>query len=530
MNSCIKIEFKFICIFFLGLNNLKTSVLISKTTNIMYQPNLSKLSEYLFNTEQRHFIDYIKEQVPPPSPNEEEKEKEKEKEKRMTGMVRLVCPGGTGKTFCIRYLKLLYQDELVILCPTHKTVSLYPPYMHCRTIHKFFGASMVYQSDGKKDFSCTVPKKLKETIQCSILVVDEASMINTNMFECFKDVSKYTLVLFTGDDCQLPPIGEELSPIFSNEMKEFKFVQNMRSRDSLIREYNRLFREVVLSNVESPHIRKESTDIVTIDLIEHFKTGEDCVVLAWRNHTVNQWNKLIRKNLFNHTGGNHAILPYYPGENLIFSGYRSIRWESEFNSELMYSNEVLESLELVTDDVSCHEKVYYSNDLVEIVSVEYMSIDVPYFICEHQHASKKPKSKKYLKCEECQLTGRVKLTENLDLIKLTDIDGVYWYKVDPRSWNTYIKYLRDFKKYIINNKSKCTKKERSRLWLQYYKIMETLDAPLKYRYAMTVHLSQGSQFNHVYIDLQDIRACFSKDTHKLAYTAVSRAVQSLRFI
>ncbi|MDE4942882.1 AAA family ATPase, partial [Francisella tularensis] len=53
-----------------------------------------------------------------------------------------------------------------------------------------------------------------------LIIIDEASMINTVLFELIDSEinrSLITKVLFLGDQAQLPPIGDQLSPIFTLE-------------------------------------------------------------------------------------------------------------------------------------------------------------------------------------------------------------------------------------------------------------------------------------------------------------------------
>ncbi|MDE4965973.1 AAA family ATPase, partial [Francisella tularensis] len=54
----------------------------------------------------------------------------------------------------------------------------------------------------------------------NLIIIDEASMIITVLFELIDSEinrSLITKVLFLGDKAQLPPIGDQLSPIFTLE-------------------------------------------------------------------------------------------------------------------------------------------------------------------------------------------------------------------------------------------------------------------------------------------------------------------------
>ena len=65
--------------------------------------------------------------------------------------------------------------------------------------------------------------------------------------------------------------------------------------------------------------------------------------------------------------------------------------------------------------------------------------------------------------------------------------------------------------------------EKKKLWSQYFSIKDSwLD--LRSQYASTVHKSQGSSYDEVFIDLWDIGRCNSpSDTARMLYVAISRA-------
>jgi exodeoxyribonuclease V len=77
----------------------------------------------------------------------------------------------------------------------------------------------------------------------------------------------------------------------------------------------------------------------------------------------------------------------------------------------------------------------------------------------------------------------------------------------------------------IARKAKTTKQgpERSELWKRYFLIKDSwLD--LRSSYASTVHKSQGSSYDRVFIDLYDIGKCnIPSDTARMLYVAISRA-------
>lgn len=67
-------------------------------------------------------------------------------------------------------------------------------------------------------------------------------------------------------------------------------------------------------------------------------------------------------------------------------------------------------------------------------------------------------------------------------------------------------------------------KTKSRAYAMHYKAIDKY-IELKHGYATTVHKAQGSQYDHVYVNLRDIDD--SRDSISLFYTAISRAVEKL---
>ena len=88
--------------------------------------------------------------------------------------------------------------------------------------------------------------------------------------------------------------------------------------------------------------------------------------------------------------------------------------------------------------------------------------------------------------------------------------------------NKIIYGLDKIEKEIKNNKFKD--------WNNYKKLKE-INASIGYSYGFTVHKSQGSSFDYVFVDLQDILKC-KEDVlrNKILYVACSRAKKKLYLI
>jgi exodeoxyribonuclease-5 len=116
---------------------------------------------------------------------------------------------GTGKTTIMRKAIEDYKGKVIVAAPTHKAKKKISnsTKKEGKTLHKLLGMS-------KKGDKWVVNEK-KMTIQnYDLVVIDEASMINAEMYGHIKKYAKGK-VIFLGDEGQLKPIGENESKVFS---------------------------------------------------------------------------------------------------------------------------------------------------------------------------------------------------------------------------------------------------------------------------------------------------------------------------
>ena len=70
----------------------------------------------------------------------------------------------------------------------------------------------------------------------------------------------------------------------------------------------------------------------------------------------------------------------------------------------------------------------------------------------------------------------------------------------------------------------------NRLWEYFYYSFIDVFADISYGYCITVHKSQGSTFDNVYVDSKNILSFKNKDTLNCLYTAITRASKSLKLL
>ena len=129
---------------------------------------------------------------------------------------------GTGKSTTIAtVIKSLSHKMITIATPTHKaaavltamleTNGIISPNVKVTTIHKALGKRPMRQGGGTMLFS----KPTKEIY--GILIIDECSMIDGELFDDINEAAPTASIVYVGDPAQLPPTSGQgaLSPVFA---------------------------------------------------------------------------------------------------------------------------------------------------------------------------------------------------------------------------------------------------------------------------------------------------------------------------
>lgn len=250
---------------------------------------------------------------------------------------------GTGKTTVVKKILDEYPKRAIVSAPTRKANAVIsqstsaPGY----TIHSLLGL----QPDiNLADFNPNEPvfgQINKATIKnYDLIIIDEASMINKSLFalidaEITKSLS--SKVIFLGDKAQIPPVGDQESPIFQLE-NNYELTQLMRqSDDNPIAELSQQLRNVgeelpIFLDKKESMLNKDGEGVLFVNSSDQFRDEIKKVfgssyakadlnyakLIAWRNKTVMQSNRIIRNLVF---GENANLIE--KGDVLI--GYRAIK-------------------------------------------------------------------------------------------------------------------------------------------------------------------------------------------------------------
>ena len=412
---------------------------------------------------------------------------------------------GTGKTTIVkellRYFRSKYEySSISVSAPTHKARKVIQRATGetSHTIQKLLGLRPNTDLD---DFDINNPQfdeKAQKLIKgCALLIIDEASMLNSDLFDMLiKEASSCrTKVLFMGDEAQLPPVKESISKIFTNVPSKVQLTKVERQAGSnplmgvydLIRSDIKtpvdLFSHQDATNAEGEGITFHNCrkvfegDVLPLFKSDNYKADPDFVkLITYTNASVAAWNGLIRREIHN-----SPTSPIIPGDVLF--AYNTCSLERDTPLIENSSDYVVEKVE---EDIS--------EFMVDIYRAQLRSVD------------------------ENKITF-------VDIVRASGIAA-------------FIESFNYKWRAAVNGKGF----RRKFLWKEYFNfknqhllLADILDyqgkllvkKDIDYGYAITIHKSQGSTFRHVAISENDIdRNPNNEERNKLKYVALSRCSHS----
>lgn len=395
---------------------------------------------------------------------------------------------GTGKTFLTKLILdycTKHDLKVILAAPTNKAAKVLSQISNeeAITIAKMLGIRpKIDQTTGKEVYVPDSEANPPNLENYDLVILDEASMIGAELFKLLSE--QFTLFgpkfLFLGDPAQLPPVGEKESPVFTQVEAQAKLTKVVRYSGAILNYATALRTEkkfvpvkkyVDQKTLKSLDKRQFAQTLFSAFDSKEFKDNSDyCRVLAWTNKQVSQWNQQIRSTIF----GNQAP-QFVSGERLIATSActRRVEGMKTINGDKFQEVVILPSSgEIVV--MEAHQKK-------EVVKYGHMKGDV--FNYWEINAVDEEQNEK---------TFRVLATSE-----------------KPR----YEGMLKDF--------------AQTRNWDGYWGLKRAFDS-LQYAYALTVHRSQGSTFERVFLDLPNLLANYkSQERKQLLYTAATRASEQL---
>lgn len=229
---------------------------------------------------------------------------------------------GTGKTFSMQEVIRRFKSRLIFSAPTNKATKVlretltsdhYKP--ECRTIYSILGLRLEANGEVKE---LAVPDDPLDLSQFAGIVVDEGSMINATVMHYITLTAREQGIpfIFMGDPAQLPPVKEIRSPIWAladgPEENYAKLTKVMRHDNQILELVTRI-RKVVdhpcpSISIKSNHDNEEGVwslpgaafraAVLKATVEGLFEIPGKAKVIAWRNVTVDQYNSMIRNQIF----------------------------------------------------------------------------------------------------------------------------------------------------------------------------------------------------------------------------------------
>jgi energy-coupling factor transporter ATP-binding protein EcfA2 len=415
---------------------------------------------------------------------------------------------GVGKTTLLRFLSGIGFKRIQFLAPTNKAAAVLnkkiKPF-ECITIHKWL--KITPKQDGDKIVwkQFDQAKLMSSLAKLDLVVVDEASMLNSELLEILerfilKNMTVSTKVLFVGDNFQLPPVEETKSPVFKYPRVAMREIVR-QAKDSPIIQASMQIRQGIRDNDVNTMVNSLAKFPRVTDadyaMFSELKRNPNFVrFVAYKNKTVDTLNKIVQARL-----GIKGKEPIRVGD--IAAAYSPIFIKQD--------QDMLLNMGLVCTD-SVQPKYFISDDFW-VERVEPVVIDNPKIMFE---LKRQPYSFKL-----SDFTG----DRDLDVIEYTlrhiESDVVFqtYALQNTRVLSDLANYARLQKQpHLVNG-----------AWKLFWNLKSLSE--LKPGYALTCHKVQGSTFDKVIVDLEDVLSCSSIPTMgRLLYVAVTRAAQNVYII
>lgn len=450
------------------------------------------------------------------------------------GMAVLRGFAGTGKTFLVARLIQALEDAglaIAIAAPTNKAVRVLrekivqagvampdapidqqDPRGAASTVafgslHSLLGLKLTEREDGTQECQSARDPSLHAY---DLAIVDECSMIGSDLFARVVTAKRGCRVLFVGDPAQLPPIepGEAISPTFSKVTFEVTLSEVVRqARDNPIIQLSMLIRRAIESDHDvtaadmaavlpplhdSPAAALVTGGPETVSAFALFeiRAGRDARVLAFTNAAVQQYNGAIHEALHGRTE-----FPFVPGEPVILHA-------------------------------ACEAQVLDAQGRFTGIKTTLITSEEAAVIAvaprEHPDWPQVPCAAVILERDGGQQVQVFVATQASALERTIAEQFTVWRTLKARAEAAYQQGLRAEGRRLQDQ----AKEASARAWA-----LRKAFAPLRHAYALTTHKSQGSTFDTAIVDLADMarmRSAFQ--FNRGLYVAATRPRQYLAIV
>lgn len=212
---------------------------------------------------------------------------------------------GYGKSFLIDRL----QEEcpnIIVTATTNKAANV----VNGCTIYSLLGLTL---KDDYKTGKTSIDYKKARFIKDEVIIIDECSMINYELFAAIHTFARHCKIIYVGDYYQLPPVNGGNFSIFNIGLKMLELTEPCRTDKADIISIMDKLKESIVNNTSYTNFPvsenvKYITDRQSLeDHLKKFKPNTD-KCLSFTNDNVIAQNFLIRS--LNNKGKNFAINDY----------------------------------------------------------------------------------------------------------------------------------------------------------------------------------------------------------------------------
>lgn len=249
---------------------------------------------------------------------------------------------GTGKTTLIKQILLhipkmnklakivnpKHQELAVSLCATtHKAAEALSNATgrEVNTIHSHL--SLRVRTDFTTGKQHITRSNTATSVTDEIIFIDESSYIDEKLLNMILMNTDKCKLIFIGDPAQLAPVKQSTTPVFERGFPTVELLQVVRQEDgNPIKEWCNGIREFIRGERDTlPKLKVDNQYIHRLDrhdfdtaVLHEFVNpkwkAKDSKLLAWRNATVNRYNKALHKKASGNadlTKGDYAVNNHY---------------------------------------------------------------------------------------------------------------------------------------------------------------------------------------------------------------------------
>ena len=404
---------------------------------------------------------------------------------------------GTGKTTKLAELVQHCIDNKLkhIVCAyTHKAVNVLSDKMPngtcMSTLHKFLKKRPTVNVNATKMLHLDSSASTGDSDFVNIVFIDEFSMIGSKDYEDIKKLPYKVKIVFIGDLNQLPPVkdSQQIFPIGYYWIKLTK-IYRQASNNKLLDTLSQL--ASFIEGADPTPLIEHETFIRNKDIVKEYKQLNNAIVLCYTNENVQKLNRAIEgKNTLSIDDYIFSPTNRHRGHIMRIHGQNSIKCIYNCMNELL----------------TCTDK-YGTLKTLKKLPVQFVTIKE---IDENGNEEERNRAivfghYDFIKLSNELKTKAVKSNKAVEKIsQKVDMSVVQWARL---------------------NADTTLAKNRAKAWKDYLAFNSNVIC-IDFAHAMTVHKSQGSTYENVLIDIEDLGKCADKNYKlymQLLYVAISRA-------